>query len=195
MKNVLGILVGFVMILLIACDGKQVKFYPTVEGEAIINVDGTGSFNESETVLRSEIEGEMNDLDIPEDGEIEEVDVESITVTVTKLEGNEANEINLNGSVIAMVGGLPIPFVQNYTMPLTQNVTTLDLATLIPTGIEEIVAQLGAIIMETQQLPAGFTGIQLHLDGTTVPTGQSVKLEIKVNITAGVVYSQEIDVI
>ena len=191
MKN---LFFAFALISLISfsgCGDKVIKFYPTFEEEIEFTINNSGQFEESMYLLRQQIEDALADVEIPEDGAIESVDIESLSIEFDAQTGNEANFITFQGSISGLNSVGFTDLVQQVTLPV--NNTKLTLTALANAGVAEMTEQLRGVIENDLTLPANFTGIELKVSGNSAPTaGQAINVKGKFYVKVSMVYSQDV---
>ena len=171
------------------CEDKVLKFYPTFEAEKEFTVSNYGTFEENLVIPRALIEDQLASLEIPEDGEIESIDIESISLDVTPAQDNKATSVSFTSSVKGLSSVNFSDYVQNFQFPVAA--ASYKLTGLVSAGVTEMSDQIEKIIL-TIELPADFTGISVKAKGSSSPSQNLLHFTGKLKVKVSIVYAQKI---
>jgi len=143
-----------------------------VDHEYQVN-DPDGSYQGTETILASEIAGE---LDLPDNARITDVNVESLKLKIVPQPGNAAASVT-GSAYLTVVGGGASPQVlfQNVTIPIVN--TTIVLDNLNALGVGILKTQLERIVEGEST-----NSIKLDLQVNSSPGGRAILADITVQI-------------
>lgn len=166
-------------LLMAGCEDRTFEYVATASPSLDYTVDQEGAFDETYTVFANSFNDE---LDLPDDAIIGDVFIESLSVGIKELSGNEATAVKLTGSA----GGV------NFVEDLVVDVETGDydftvMAGLLEAGIRKIRDDLKGIV-ESGNPPS----IVFRLQGDSDPVaGQRLNVDVRVNMTVTVLYAIE----
>jgi len=185
----LFIFILIIPILFAGCEYRKFEFAPTIKLEKIYEIDQTGVFDVIRSIQRQEI---LDLLDIPEDAEITEVNIESISIKVVVLQDNEASAVSVSGDVVIVeMENQHENLFEDYIVPLVMvDAPWIGLNSLISDGVERIKGKLEDYLMGTD-----LAGFVIALSGDSSPTtGERIHTQIMLRITATVKYFQCVEV-
>jgi hypothetical protein len=182
MKSYLFLLA--VPLLIMGCESQEFEFVGTINTEKTYLVDNSGTFNESAQVVMGEF---LDSLDIPEGSQLGDVNIESLTIMIEPLDGNQASSVNVSGSV--NIGGENITLFNNLQVTST-NGSWMSITGLAQSGIDAVRDKFQQYLDNTGSDP--FT---VSASGYSAPAaGSRVHARITIQITCTVTYTQEADV-
>ena len=148
-------------------------------------VDHTGRFTENNEIAASELNA---DLELPEDAIVRGVYIEALSISTETLSENEADEIILDGWIIA---DETVQFLEGFVIPIEPGESDfIKLGNLVANGILSIRENLESFILEGVPSSVGF-----RLEGNSYPeTGENIHLNISIDITMSVTYELESEV-
>jgi hypothetical protein len=193
MKRMAFLWVAMAAIMFSSCEKKTMKLYPTLEGSASFTATNVGQFASEVTITRAQIEANLADLDIPDEGTIEGVSIEAISLVIAPKADNQAVSVKVSGSIAELSTSNPKSFVAAFPLNVPSASTEFKVPAgyLQAPGLTEITGQLDKII-RTGELPASFTGLKLSVQGASMPLDKKLSLDITVKVKVTVVYSQEV---
>jgi len=182
----LFILIFCIPLLALQCEKRQFETVGTINVDETYEVDQTGHFVEVEEISRDQV---LDLLDIPEDAEITEVNIESVSIKVVVMSDNEASAVIVEGAVD--LGASKPEFFSNYIVPLVAvDNPWIGLNTLIQEGVTGIKNKLEKIILGMDD-----DGFAIILEGDSSPTaGNRIHTQIILRITGTVKYVQCLEV-
>jgi hypothetical protein len=131
------------------CEKKKFEFDPSIKLNEVYVVTQSDNFSETADVYREEI---LDMIDIPEDAEIDEVNIESISLKLTLLEGNEATSVKISGGVL--VGWEEPDLFNNVLIDLnTGEIPEVVINQLINEGMEAIKSKIENYLYGTDSGP------------------------------------------
>ena len=182
----LFILIFCIPLMALQCEKRQFETVGTINVDETYEVDQTGHFVEVEEISRDQV---LDLLDIPEDAEITEVNIESVSIKVVVMSDNEASAVIVEGAVD--LGASKPEFFSNYIVPLVAvDNPWIGLNTLIQEGVTGIKNKLEKIILGMDD-----DGFAIILEGDSSPTtGNRIHTQIILRITGTVKYVQCLEV-
>jgi hypothetical protein len=171
------------------CETRTFQYLSTVNKVVEFTIDQQGAFNENKTIYATEIN---SDLDLPANAEVRNVYIESFSVKVGILQGNQANQIKFDGFSQAEGDNTQTKFISEAIVPI--DITTQDfvkLAFLLSDGIEKIRDDIEGFVVDG--IPAF---IIFTVQGDTYPaTGETIHAKVNIQIALSVAYDLETEFI
>jgi len=182
MKKYLYILLALPF-LAMECENKKFEYVATIDMVRTYEINENGPFNDGAIVEYSEI---LDMLDIPENADIGEVNIESISIRIILNEGNQANALNISGIVELGSSSANTLVFENFPVVLIgPDVPYIGINSLISEGVEKIKNKIENYLMGTDTAP-----FFILVTGDTSPTGgQLVKATILLKINGTVKYT------
>ena len=185
MKKFTAFLLLLSLPLLSGCEKRLFHFIVTIDRSAIIPINVTGSFSQTATITEQHI---LSVLEIPEDGTITGVDIESISLRVVVSGDNQASALNLSGRIIE--NGQSKNLFSNYPVPLVAvNAPLIGLNALIEDGVAALRNKINGYVKRIDN-----SSFQIQVNGTTVQANQRAHLDLDLRIKATVKYDECLDV-
>jgi len=185
MKRILFLMSAILFIT--ACDEKDVNLYPSFNESIKVLIKEQGSINESGLMSSSDINKEIDNLDLDESGTIKSVNVEGIWIVVEELGDNTAQSLSLSIGIRDWNGGMEY-IVESYTLVIPTTKTTINLPEYLKTdGVNELKDQLSSVIVD-----GVLKDIQFDVEGIASPSGSVIHIELEIVVKGAVVFSQTI---
>jgi len=167
--------------LLTGCENRKFEFVGTINVDNSYEVDQTGFFDEGYAITKNDL---LNMIDVPEEAEITEVNIESISVQVVVLENNEANAVSLSGAFDSGTG--KIQLFEDYPAVLIKvDAPFVGLNSLIADGVEKIKNKIEGCLKGDDD-----TGFSIWVYGDSTPTsGNRIHTNILLRITGSIKYT------
>jgi hypothetical protein len=183
----LFILIFCIPLMALQCEKRQFETVGTINVDETYEVDQTGHFVEVEEISRDQV---LDLLDLPEDAEITEVNIESVSIKVVVLSDNQATAVIVEGAA-DMGTTSKIEFFNNIIVPLVAvDDPWIGVNTLISNGVNAIKNKLEKIILGMDE-----DGFAVILEGDSSPTaGNRIHTQIILRITGTVKYVQCLEV-
>lgn len=163
------------------CEKKKFPGVGTIKVDETFEVDQTGHFVEVEEISRDQV---LDMLDLPDDAEITEVNIESLSIKVIVLSDNMASAVSVSGA--ADLGGKTPEIFDDYIVPLVAPNSFFGINTLISEGVNAIREKLEKIILGMDD-----NGFAVILEGDSSPTtGNRIHAQVILRITGTVKYYQ-----
>lgn len=171
--------------ILTNCETSTFQYVMSSSRSLDYTVDHTGRFVENYQIAASK---EKADLDLPEDAIVRGVYIEALSISTETFAGNEADEIILDGWIIA---DDTVQFLDKFIMPIVSGEGDfIKLGNLVANGIISTRENLESFI--TEGVPSS---IEFRLEGNSSPeTGEKIHLNIVIDITMSVSYALESEV-
>jgi hypothetical protein len=193
MKNFNLLIFMAVVGLLMGCDDKEIKLYPsfTQTAEAIIHHDG--NYNEFADIYVTEIRNAIDDLDT--DGGITDVMIEGIFLDVTKnaASGYTSNSASATTSNIILTGwdGNEYILIENLSINLNSETQEINLQnSLKKAGVKQLRDILLAIAQNN--VPSSKEKVGIRLTGIPTPSNGYINAKMELRIKVVVEYSEEL---
>jgi len=172
-------------IILTNCETSTFQYVMSSSRSLDYTVDHTGRFTENNEIAASELNA---DLELPEDAIVRGVYIEALSISTETLSENEADEIILDGWIIA---DETVQFLEGFVIPIEPGESDfIKLGNLVANGILSISENLESFILEGVPSSVGF-----RLEGNSYPeTGENIHLNISIDITMSVTYELESEV-
>ena len=180
------VMIIFALPLLMKCTRAFIPFVLDFPLWNTFEVDQTGAFNDEFGFTSQEI---RDAFEIPSDGQVDSVVVESVSLDILSKEGNEATGVYVSARVFTVIGWVPI--FENYlvTLPEVGQETTISIGELNDTGIGQLRDILQGIILLGQ-----FVDISLDFESDSEPFSSRVVADITVNIVGTIIGGNCLDV-
>ncbi len=187
MKKVTIVL--FCALLLIACEEKEIKLYPSIKNTATLLIDQQGNFEKNAIISSTEIRNSIDDVDFDESGAIENITTENITLIVKRLSGNTAESAKLDLTIEVNNEGAK-NILDDFVFTIHANETQIDISkSLKAEGVKELTDQLKNIIIGSNSS----NDIEFKVVGSSTPVDSKVNIELQVIVQNGLVIKQTID--
>ena len=158
------------------CKKQLYQFVGTVPiTQEYLPDQATGSFSGTDIITKEDVTDVLN---LPEDAQVNGVDLQNTGVTVDPLAGNAASQVLLSGTV-TVGGGTPVPLFNNFPVA-TSSVYTL--AAMNASGVQALTNQINAYLAP---MPSS-TPITIALSGVSVPAGSRIHVKITLKIQLSV---------
>jgi hypothetical protein len=179
--------------VLMSCDIKDVKLYPSFTHNAEVIVNHEGNYIEFIDIQVSEIKDAMAGLDT--EGGITDVMIEGIILDVTKNAaiGSPDNSASSITSNIVLTGwdGVEYILIENLSINLDQDTQEINLqSSLRKAGIKQFRDILFAIAQNS--IPSGKEKVGIRLTGTPTPANAYINAKLEIRIKVVVEYSTEL---
>lgn len=186
MKKLVSLFI--ISILLIACDEKEIKVYPTIEHNATIIVADNGDFEKQAVIYASTINEGIQDLDF-DDAAIEDIYIEGVWIKVKTLSMNEADKIALDLTV--KENNQLKYLLDNYELVIPDVEEEIFLPDYLQKeGVDALHNILNNIVVNG----AADTDIEFMAMGQASPEDSYINVELEILIKGTVVFSQTIGV-
>lgn len=168
------------------CEDQEFEFVGTVNIDKTYLVDNSGNFDESATIITNEF---INLMDIPDDATIGEVNIESLSVNVLALNGNEASSVKITGDL--SINGEDIGLFSNYMVNVSDNADSwLSVTGLANDGVQAVKNKFQAFIEGTD-----YESFTIAASGSSAPTsGSRVHAQVTIRLTTTITYVQDAEV-
>ncbi len=181
----LFILIFCIPLMALQCEKRKFETVGTINVDETYEVDQTGHFTVVEDITSSQI---LDLFDIPEDAEITEVNLESVSIKVVVLGDNQATAVLVSGA--ANLGETKPKFFNNYVVPLIGADKWYGVNSLIENGIKGIKDKLEGYLLGLDD-----KDFSIILEGDSSPTtGNRIHTQIILRITGTVKYFQCLEV-
>jgi len=173
------------MLLSIGCAKKLFHFVVPLVRDERYTVDQNGAFGSIDKITSAEIRDALN---VPEDGEVTRVDIESMSLKVNVLDGNQAKWIKASGYIED--DGKPLYFFQDQLVTLVGvDVKYVGLNALIEAGVKKLAKRINDHVKRIND-----ADIEVGIAGDSDPPGQRIKVLITLTVKATVLYDQCVEV-
>ncbi|MEN9444587.1 MAG: hypothetical protein RIS47_1477 [Bacteroidota bacterium] len=193
MKNISFILLATTILFFGSCEDKMVKLYPTMDGKKEFVISNVGSFSNEVIISRADIEASLKDLDIPAEGEVLSVSVETVQLKVAPKADNACTAVMVSGTIQEIGVATKKEFVKNFQLPVPTEPMTIKLGGLVEAGVAEFTSQLDRII-RTKTLPADFTGLKCVVSGTSFPVDKKLSFDMELIVKITIEYQQKVKI-
>jgi len=184
-KRIGLVLLAGAALLMSGCQKKLFHFVVPLNKVRTIAIDNTGEFAGYEKITAREIRAA---LDVPEDGTVTGVDLESVQIRVRLVDGNVATWVKLSGFVVDK--GKPLLLFKDKSVPISHVDTKyIGLNALIAEGVEKLAGKINDHVNKVND-----ADIEIGLTGNSDPAGQLIKVAIDFKINATVKYDQCVEV-
>lgn len=183
MKKLLFLILP-VIILLTGCETKKFTVVGNINIDREFQVDKTGSFTENSTITAPDVN---DDLDLPDDAVIVDVNIESISAKIVALEGNQTNAATVNGKI--QTGTTEFQLFNNLviSMPAGDNDYSA-LNTLLAEGVQKLRTKIEDYVKQNE-----FSPVTITVNGDSSPTtGKRVHARILLKISGSVTYYKDV---
>jgi hypothetical protein len=176
MKKSLLFLVLLALSFSTGCKKQLYHFVGTVPiTQEYLPDQANGSFSGSDIITKEDVTDVLN---LPNNAQIDKVDLQNTGVTVEPLAGNAASQVLLTGTA-AIGNGTPVPLFSNF--PVSTN-STFTLAAMNTAGVQALTNQINAFLAP---VPSS-TPITIALSGISVPGGARLHVKITLKIQCNV---------
>ncbi|MCK4303277.1 MAG: hypothetical protein KAY24_03480 [Candidatus Eisenbacteria sp.] len=190
MKKVILLTMTTVLLCGTSCDMQDqvFQFVAHYRHMGPIDFDHTGEYDTGQVVITD------NDvkaaLDIPSSGEIKSVDVQALALRLQILEGNTAQFVDIEASIVGTAGTFDIFKEYDYTVPLVGvDAPFIGLNSLISTGIAELKRQLEDLVIDEDR-----TSITVDVKLRPRGIGNRVHVRLHLLVDISVIYEECISV-
>ncbi len=185
-RRILLVLLISAGLLACGCQKKLFHFVVPLKKIATVTVNQKGEFAGIDRIKAADI---RNALNVPENGTITGVDIESLQIKVRVMPGNEAKWLKLSGYVVD--NGKPLLLFEKKSITLVAvNAPYAGLNSLIESGVDRLKDKINGQVKKVNN-----ADIEVGLTGDSDPAGQQIKVEIDFKITATVRYDQCVEVV
>jgi hypothetical protein len=176
MKKSLLVLVLLALSLSTGCKKQLYHFVGTVPiTQEYLPAQATGSFSGTDIITKEDVTDVLN---LPNNAQIDKVDLQNTGVTVERLAGNIATQVLVSGTV-TIGSGVPVPLFNSFPVPTD---STFTLASMNTAGVQALTSQINAFLAP---LPSA-TPITIALSGVSVPAGSQVHVKVTLKIQCNV---------
>jgi hypothetical protein len=184
MKHALLGLLLLTLPFLSGCEKQVMHFVTTYSRDQVFEVDQTGQFVATGTITKDDVRGA---LDIPDDAEITDVQIESLSLRIVKHPDNAAMALSVSGE---FDNGVRHQLWNNKPVVLSgADVPLFGLNSLIAEGVASLRGQIQAYIQDLNAPTASF-----RLQGTCTPTASRMHLQIHLQVRATIKYIECVSV-
>jgi len=175
MKKILLIPVLLALTLSTGCKKQLYHFVGTVPITKTYEAnEADGSYSGTDIITKEDVTDVLN---LPNNAQIDKVDLQNTGVTVEPLAGNAATQVLLSGTVT--INGVITPLFNSF--PVSTN-STLTLASMNLSGVQALTAQINAFL---SSVPSN-SPITVALTGIAVPAGSNTHVMITLKIQCNV---------
>ncbi|MBN1542031.1 hypothetical protein JW992_07765 [candidate division KSB1 bacterium] len=189
MTKRIGIVISLLAILSTSCEKRLFSFVADIDQIQTYQIDQTGAFEIGRVVSRSDV---LAILDIPQDAYVTDVKIQTIAVSVTIKEGNQASHVKLTATVNDLLSGKEQVF-RDYPVPLTGKLGIANpwspVTLLLDRGINKVKNKIAGYVKNNDPFD-----YELILEGDSDPVSQRVVADIRLKIVATVEYDACIEV-
>jgi len=176
MKKILLASILLALVLSTGCKKQLYHFVGTVPITQEYEADKTnGAFSGISLITKEDVTDVLN---LPNNSQIDKVDMQNTGATVEPLAGNAATQVLLSGTVTIPPAG-PVPLFNNFAVSTD---STYTLASLNTTGVQALTDQINAFLAP---MPSS-TPITVALTGVAVPAGSRMHVKITLKIQCNV---------
>jgi hypothetical protein len=175
MKKILLVPVLLALSLSTGCKKQLYHFVGNVPiTQVYLPNQANGSFSGTEIITKEDVSDVLN---LPNNAQIDKVDLQNTGATVEALSGNAATQVLLTGT--ATIGNTTQTLFSNFPVPTNG---TFTLASLNQPGVALLTGQINQFLQ-----PLGSqTPISIALTGTSVPAGSTVHVMITLKLQCNV---------
>ena len=183
MKKLLFLILP-VVFLLSGCETKKFTVVGNINIDREFQVDKTGSFTENSTINAQDVN---DDLDLPDDAVIVDVNIESISAKIVALEGNQTNAVTINGKI--QTGTTELQLFNNLVISIPAGSNDYSaLNTLLSEGVQKLRSKIEDYVKNNE-----FSPITIKINGDSSPTtGKRVHIQILLKISGSVTYYKDV---
>jgi hypothetical protein len=176
MKKILLIPVLLALTLSAGCKKQLYHFVGTVPiTQEFFPNPANGSFSGTDLITKQDVTDVLN---LPNNAQIDKVDLQNTGVTVEPLAGNAATQVLVSGTV-QIGSGTPVALFNSFPVATT---TTFTLAAMNASGVQALTNQINAFLAPVPNN----TPITIALSGVSVPANTQVHVKITLKIQCNV---------
>jgi hypothetical protein len=176
MKKSLLVLVLLALSLSTGCKKQLYHFVGTVPiTQEYLPDQANGSFSGTNIITKEDV---TDGLNLPNNAQIDKVDLQNTGITVEPLAGNAATQVLVSGTV-TIGNGVPVPLFNSFPVPTD---STFTLAAMNTAGVQALTSQINAFLAP---VPSA-TPITIALSGVSVPAGRQVHVKVTLKIQCNV---------
>jgi hypothetical protein len=176
MKKAILLTVLLALSLSTGCKKQLYQFVGTVPiTQEYLPDQATGSFSGTDIITKEDVTDVLN---LPNDAQVNGVDLQNTGATVEPLAGNAATQVLLSGTV-TVGSGTPVPLFNNFPVPTN---STFTLAAMNLSGVQALTNQINAYLAP---MPSS-TPITIALSGISVPAGSRMHVKITLKMQLNV---------
>ena len=181
MKKLIPFLLA-IALLSSSCEYSELTVTSDLNIDKTYEVNRTGPYSETASVSYNDV---LNNLDIPSNVRIDEVNIESVSVKVVVLADNQATAITISGKL--QLGSSSPDVFKNFVAPLVGvNTPFIGLNSLIDDGVAGLKSKLQAYLKAQD-----FSPFNIDLSGNSSPIGgQKIHIQILLKILGSVKYTK-----
>jgi hypothetical protein len=188
-KRILVIL-SLLAILNTSCEKRLFKFVLDLNEMKTFSIDHTGPFEIGRVVSREDV---LAAADISKEANITDVRIQTIAISVTMREGNQADYLKLTAAVNDLGSGKEQIF-KDYSVQLTGKLGIQNpfspVSFLLDRGINKIKSKISGYLERDDPFD-----YELILSGDSDPAGERIAADVRLKIVAVVEYEECIDVL
>jgi len=181
----------WVALLIGACGEKDLKFYPTFEESITIPVESNVDITEYKGVISAaEINAAVDDVLDQSDGEIESVNIEALWFVVEPLDNNEVQKASCDVFIKSWSSGEYVQILEDYEVQVDASLKQTPLNELMKDGVDELIAQLEAIVKANST-----EDITFKIEDIVGEGGQKAHCDITINVRGTVTFAQTVEML
>ncbi|MEM1137527.1 MAG: hypothetical protein AAGI07_16930 [Bacteroidota bacterium] len=176
------------LLLFSGCEEKAFNFVLNIDNAYEFAVFDDGVFSVGETIDKDEL---LEDIEIESDAEIEAVNIESIAVKITELDGNAANSVQMDG-LLYLDGDLSSsPIVVFNDLVIDENTASefIAITTLNAAGVNALADKFLAYVENTDSEEFIF-----NVSGSSIPEDSRIEANVELKIRATVKFKENLEV-
>lgn len=183
--NYIGLILGL-LLLLFSCEEKVFNLVLNIDDTYEFDVFDDGIFTEIEVITLSDF---IDNVDIDDDAEVDDVNLESLAIKITQLNGNEAEAVRVNGYIyLGDLSQTPIPVFENMIVE-REDFTQLQAITQFKEeGILAFNNKMKGFVENTDN--ESFTFV---LTGVSIPDGGRISVKVDLRMRATVKFKQTLE--
>jgi len=187
-KNLIYLILILPILMGGSCQKRMFEFTANANLNKVFAVDESSTFNMVEIVTSDEIRNFLDDL--PEDANVTDVKINTLSVRVAPQAGNTVSFLNLGGEIRDFESSEVIFSPAEYPVPLVGvDYAFIGLNSIIEAGISKLKRKIQKIIMEND-----FGNFELVLNGSPKVGGSRLVVDITVRISIQIEYQQCVEV-
>jgi len=192
MKRKMILILLSALILMMGCTSQLFHTVATFNLTRVIPVDQTGYFRKAALIAKDDV---LAALGLPEKSRIKKINIETLTVSVTKRSGNTATALKVSGTVYEAGNPAAKEFMfKDYPVPLpttSSELANYGITMLIEKGINKLKQNIQNFATKLGQIQ----GVYYEIEGDTNPAGQKIALDIALTVNASIEYDYCADVL
>lgn len=178
-------------LLLGACGEKDLKFYPTFEESIAIPIESNADITEYKGFISAaEINAAVDDVLDQADGEIESVNIEALWFVVKPLTNNEVQKATCDVFIKSWTSGEYEQILDDYEVKVDASLIQTPLNELMKDGVDELIAQLEAIVKGN-----AVEDITFKIEDIVGEGGKKVHCEVTINVRGTVTFAQTVEML